>query len=165
MILAIDFDGTLVRQDRPYDDLESPLVFMPDAELVVPALKAAGHVLLQWSARASRALLFDPMLNPLVRAGVVPLDIAAWKKSQPLNLARHRQMLDFLATRCPGWFDAIDDGAGGKPLVDVFIDDKALRLGRGRGATGWWAIGEMYGAEFEANDVAAALPPPPARSV
>lgn len=144
MILAIDFDGTLVRQDRPYDDVETPLVFMPDAERVVPDLHAAGHILLLWSARASRALLYDPMLNPLVRAGAVPLDIAQWRASQHIHLARHRQMLAFLATECAGWFHAVDDGAGGKPLVDMFIDDRALRLGDGHGAIGWSAIGGMY---------------------
>lgn len=149
MIWGVDFDGTVVRQDHAYDDLETPLTFMPGAELVLPALKAQGHVILLWSARASRALLFDPTLNPLVRAGAVPLDMDAWKRSQPIHLARHRQMLDFAATRCAGWFDAIDDGAGGKPLVDVFVDDRALRLGVGWSAVGWAAIAAVYADDPE----------------
>lgn len=145
MRIAIDYDGTIVRQDRPYDDVDTAPEFVDGAERALRSLKAAGHILLLWSARASRALLFDPMLDPLVRAGVVPLDMDRWRKSQALHIARHRQMLDFVAAKLPGVFDAIDDGAGGKPSVDCFVDDRALRLGNGYGAVGWWVIQEMYG--------------------
>lgn len=145
MRIAIDFDGTVVRDDREYADVETPLEFVDGAERAIRSLKKAGHALLLWSARASRALLYDPMLDPLVRAGVAPLDIEQWRKSQSIHLARHRQMLAFVAERCAGWFDAVDDGAGGKPLVDLFIDDRVLRLGAGPGGFGWWHIMEMYG--------------------
>lgn len=146
MIIAVDFDGTVVRQDHAYDDFDTPLQFIDGADSTIPALKRADHVLLLWSARASRALLYDPTLNPLVRAGVVKLDMDRWKKSQAINIARYQQMLVFVHERCNGWFDAIDTGEGGKPLVDAIIDDKALRLGRGMGGHSWYEIGEMYGA-------------------
>ncbi len=151
MIFAVDFDGTVVRQQgRRYDDLDTPLEFMPGAERALKALKAAGHVLLLWSARASRSLLYDPMLDSLVRAGVRPLDVERWRKSQPIHLARYRQMLTFATERLAGIFDAVDDGAAGKPIVDCIIDNIALRLGDGMGGVGWYVIQEMYG------DIAAA---------
>lgn len=145
MKIAIDYDGTIVKQDKPYADLESEPEFVDGAERGLRALKAAGHILLLWSARASRSLLFDPTLDPLVRSGAVSLDMERWRKSQALHVARYRQMLDFVAARLPGVFDAIDDGAGGKPSVDCFLDDKALRLGNGLGGVGWWTLTEMYG--------------------
>ena len=37
------------------------------------------------------------------------------------------------------------NGAAGKPSVDMFLDDRALRLGNGMGGVGWWTIQEMYG--------------------
>lgn len=140
------FDGSIVKEEHPYDDVETPLEFIPGVQQAVPALKRAGHVLLLWSGRASRALLFDPMLDPLVRAGVVPLDMERWRSSQSLHQARYRQMLDFVAVNCIGWFDAIDDGAGGKPMVDLYLDNQALRLGRGMGGVDWRAVSLAYGA-------------------
>lgn len=140
------FDGTVVRQERAYDDVATPLEFVDGAEEALRALKRAGHVLLLWSARASRALLIDPTLDPLVRAGVKVVNMKQWKRSQGINVARHRQMLAFVAERLPGVFDAIDDGAAGKPTVDRFIDDKALQLGAAYGGLGWWTVAEMYGA-------------------
>lgn len=145
MILAIDFDGVVVKQDRPYADTETPLEFENGARAALLALQRAGHVLLLWSGRASRALLIDPTLDPLVRAGVRRIDMERWKRSQVLNIARHRQMLDFVARELPGVFAAVDDGAGGKPTVDLFIDDRAIRFGNARGGDGWWAIAERYG--------------------
>lgn len=145
MKIAIDYDGTVVKMNRPYDDVETPPELVDGVERALRSLKAAGHVLLLWSARSSRALLFDPMLDPFIRAGVVPLDMNRWRSSQGLNVARHAQMLTFVATRLPGIFDAVDDGAGGKPNVDLFLDDRAIRLGNGMGGNSWWAIAEMYG--------------------
>jgi hypothetical protein len=54
-------------------------------------------------------------------------------------------MLDFVDRALPGIFAAIDDGAGGKPQVDCFIDDKALRLGNGPGGASWGRITYLYG--------------------
>lgn len=146
MVLAIDFDGTVVLQDRAYDDLETPLELVPGAEQALHELKRAGHILLLWSARANRALLVDPLLDPLVRAGVRRVDIAQWRRSQGLHIARYRQMLDFVAMHLPGVFDAVDDGASGKPNVDRFVDDRSLRPGRGVGGVTWPEIAELFGA-------------------
>ena len=147
MIFGIDFDGTVVVQDHsvPYDDVETPLRFMHGAKESLEALKNAGHVLLLWSARASHALRFDPTKDPLVRSGAKQVDPARWRKSQPVNEARFQQMLDFVAAELPGIFDAIDDGSGSKPLVDVFVDDKALSFGKGANGLSWYDIESMYG--------------------
>lgn len=147
MIIAIDWDGTIVEQDRPYDDLESPLVFVPLAKESLHSLKGAGHTLLLWSARASRSLLEDPNLDPLVRAGVKQVDREQWEKNLPVNRARYRQMLDFVERELPGIFDAIDDGVGGKPLVDLFIDDRAIRFSHSasQNGRGWQSIAFSFG--------------------
>lgn len=146
MIIAIDFDGTLVQQDgRAYDDLDTPLVFLPGAKEGLLALKKAGHTLLLWSARMSAALLVDPSLDPLVRAGARRIDRSRWEASLSLNQARCQQMLDFVDRELPGIFAAIDDGAGGKPQVDCFIDDRALRCGYGPGGATWERITYLYG--------------------
>ncbi len=144
MYIAVDFDNTLVAQ-APYDDV-TPLTLMPGAPAALQALKLAGHVLLLWSARASRSLLFDPRLDPLVRAGVRRVSLEQWEASRELHLNRYKQMLAFVEQYLPGMFDAIDDGAGGKPQVDMFIDDKAFKFGSG---TGWYEIIRYYGSEHK----------------
>lgn len=145
MLIAIDFDGSVVTEDTAYDDLETPLEFVDGVEVAIPALRDAGHTLLLWSARSNRALRFDPLLDPLVRAGVVRLDMDRWRKSQALHVARYQQMLDFVARRCIGWFDAVDDGAAGKPTADLFLDNNAIRIGDGLGGVGWRGIAHAYG--------------------
>ena len=32
MLIAVDFDGTIVRDDRPYEDTATPLAFLPGAK-------------------------------------------------------------------------------------------------------------------------------------
>lgn len=118
---------------------------MPGAKEALVALRRAGHVLLLWSARMSAALLVDPSLDPLVRARVRRIDQTSWEHSLSLNQARCQQMLDFVERELPGIFAAIDDGAGGKPQVDCFVDDKALRVGYGPGAGSWARIAHLYG--------------------
>jgi len=142
VIIAVDFDGTVVSQDRSYDDVVTPLEFLPGAREALLSLKRAGHVLLLWSVRASRAHLYDPALNPLVRAGIVPLDRKTWRDSRHLQWARYHQMVDFVDRELPGTFDAIDDGLGGKPSCDLFIDDKAMIM---RGGATWARIARQYG--------------------
>jgi hypothetical protein len=149
MRIAIDFDGTIVKQDRPYDDLDSPLEFQPGAKEVLYRLKTAGHVLLLWSARASRALLVDPKLDPLVRVGTKKASPGRWEANRPLNQARLQQMLDFIDAELPGVFDAVDDGSEGKPQVDIFIDDRAIRFGFGPGALSWEQLGHLFGDQDE----------------
>lgn len=142
MLIAIDFDGVIVEQDRPYDDATTPLAFKPGARDGLLALKRAGHKLLLWSARMSPAL-FNPDLDPLARVGVRPRVLS--HRAIEINLARQRQMLEFVAAELQGVFDAIDDGSGGKPIVDMFIDDRCLRLGKGAKAYSWDDIAHAWG--------------------
>ncbi len=145
MVISIDFDGTIVVQEGAYDDVETPLRFMHGAKETLNQLKEAGHVLLLWSNRASHALRFDPTKDPFVRAGVKQVDPERWRKSQPVNEARYQQMLDFVAAELPGVFDAIDDGAGSKPICDLFVDDKAVSFGKGLNGMSWYDIASVYG--------------------
>lgn len=149
-VFSIDFDGVLVRQDRAYDDLTTPLEFVVDpitgftSRDGLRALRLAGHVLVLSSCRANRSLLIDPNLDPLVRAGVrrVPGD---WQKRRDLNQRRLAQMLAFVQAECAGLFDAIDDGASGKVIADHYLDDRGLRLGGGPGGLSWGTIARLYG--------------------
>lgn len=146
MVLAIDFDATVVVQEgRSYEDVTTPLQFMPYAKQALTALKQAGHVLLLYSARANRALLEDPEYDPLVRAGKRKVDAEAWRRSQKINLQRYKQMVEFVHRELPGIFDAVDDGRQGKPCVDLFIDDRAVKFGFGATAFSWPWIARMYG--------------------
>lgn len=148
MIIAVDFDGTIVVQDGyKYSDLETPLKFMPGAKEGLAALKRAGHTLILWSGRASHYLRVNPELSPLVRASGKAVNLERWAKdSQPLNQARYEQMLEFVAVELPGVFDAIDEGDSGKPPADLFIDDKAVRYGLGLSGMGWTQLGKIFGA-------------------
>jgi len=142
MYLAIDFDNTIViERGRAYEDVTTPLQFLPGAKPALESLKRTGHKLLLWSARSSPALILDPKLDPLVKAGVKPENRDEWEKRKHIHQARHRHMLDFVAAHLPGIFDAIDDGHGGKPLVHLFIDDKCLRMIAG----GWRDVAQTYG--------------------
>jgi hypothetical protein len=144
MFIAVDFDGTVVEQHgRAYDDVTTPLRLLPGARDGLQALKRAGHVLSLWSGRASPALLDDPMLDSLMRAGVRRISSTTWPEQQRINRARHKQMLDFVRRELPGVFDAIDDGRSGKPSVDLFIDDKCLRYGA---SNSWRQIAASLGA-------------------
>jgi hypothetical protein len=54
-------------------------------------------------------------------------------------------MVSFIQREAPGIFDAIDDGQQGKPLADIFIDDRALTFGP-RGMD-WAEIAAVYGSD------------------
>ena len=143
MIIAIDFDGTIVSQEHPYDDVKTPLTFLPGAKEGLYALKKAGHKLVLWSGRSRLALRKnDPSLDPLVKAGV--------KRARPdrntkINEARFRQMIEFVATELPDVFAYIyEGGERDKPSVDMFIDNIAIKLGGGFGVN-WIQIRHMYG--------------------
>lgn len=129
MIIAIDFDGTIVEQDKPYDQVDSEFRFVAGAEEALRALHRAGHTLLLWSARASLALRQNWQLNPIWRADPDSSVAARAEASYELNERRYQEMLDFVQNHLSGLFAAIDDGTGGKPLVDLFVDDKAVQLG------------------------------------
>ena len=146
MIIAVDFDGTIVKQDgRAYSDVTTELEFIPGAHQALVELKRAGHVLMLWSARSAARLVRDPMTCPLAKAGITRPYARSWEHSQKINEARRMQMLRFVAERLPGIFDVVDDGSGGKPAADLIIDDRALRLGHGPHAASWRDIVETYG--------------------
>jgi len=140
MVIVVDFDGTVVDASHAKADLQTPLVLLKGAKEALLQLKALGHLLILSSARANRAMLYAPDLDPLVRVGKRKVDLVAWKKAYPTNWARYRQMVVFVIEVLPGIFDAIDDGQAGKLEADAFIDNKALRLGQGVGALGWSSI-------------------------
>jgi len=146
VLLAIDFDGVVVRQDQGYADTTTPLRFMPGAKPALYALKQAEHTLVLFSTRANRALREDPNLDPLVRAGVRKVNLKQWERERPIQQARYEQMLAFVKRELPGVFDAIDDGMCGKIVADRFIDDRALQYGNGFESVGWAQIADMYGA-------------------
>lgn len=147
MVIAVDFDGTLVSQDRDYNDLTTPLELLPHAKEALQSFKRAGHLIVLFSARASRALLEDPELDPLVRAGKKKLNRGAWEKQKDLHRARYQQMVDFVESNLKQEIDAIDDGKQGKPQAGIFIDDRALRYGSTMGGHTWnWFI-DRYGMQ------------------
>ncbi len=153
MLIAVDFDNVIVAtKGRAYSDTESPLQFLPGAKEGLLALKRAGHTLLLWSARSNRSLLFTPEHDPLVRAGLKRPHEATWAQSKALHWARYHQMCNFYATELAGVIDAIDDGLQGKPMADLFIDDRALTYGEGADRLGWPQIAMLYGAPSAAHE-------------
>lgn len=143
MIIALDFDGTIVREDDYA--ATKPLRFLPGAREALVDLKRAGHTLILWSARSNRALLYTPSWDPLVRAGIRKVNLARWRAERPVHQARYRQMLEFVEKELAGIIDGVDDGLQGKPTADLFIDNRALRYGFGADALGWRAIATLYG--------------------
>lgn len=144
MLIAIDFDGVIVDKNRPFSDVTTPLTFMPYAKEGLESLKRAGHTLLLYSARANRALLYTPEWDPLMRAGIKRPNEAAWTSARSLHWARYHQMQEFVAKHLSHLIDAVDDGLQGKPLADLFIDDRAAEF---RASTnGWLEIAHLYGA-------------------
>lgn len=142
MIIAIDFDDTLVERGPAYSDTKTPLVLKPGAREALESLKRAGHVLLLWSGRNNRSRQFLPEFDPLVRSGDVgryPTD-----ESRKIEADRYRQMVHFCDSSLPGIFNAIDDGRQGKPAADIFIDDKGIRFG-GPDGMEWPEIAALYG--------------------
>lgn len=145
MIFAVDFDKTVVKQSRRYDDLETPLELEDGALDGLLSLKRAGHILLLFSARANLSLRLDPGFDPLVRAGVRQINLDHWEEMRPVNVARYEEMIRFVESYLPGIFDAIDDGIQGKPDADIFLDDRAFRVGQGRLGMTWSDIAHAWG--------------------
>ena len=141
MIIAVDFDGTIVSSDREYADMETPLEFLPGAKEGLQSLKNADHVIIIYSARANRSLRIDPNFDPFVRAGIRQVNHEWWEKNKELNEARYQQMLTFVKDELAGIVDVVDDGAQGKPSAGLFIDDRALRFRQ----DDWKKIAHEYG--------------------
>ena len=143
MIIAIDFDGTIVSQDYPFNDVKTPLQFLPGAKEALYSLKKARHKLVLWSGRARLSLRKNnPSLDPLVKAGVKR---ARSDLDSKINEARFKQMIAFVSAELPDVFDYIYEGGEcDKPGVDMFIDNIALRLGGSMGVN-WTQIRHMFG--------------------
>jgi hypothetical protein len=152
VIICVDFDGTVVRDDRAYDDLETPLELVEGAEEALRALKLAGHTLILSSGRANRSLREDWRLNPLWRDKLVPFDELRWRRNRQTNQDRFEQMVVFVEESLPGVFDSIDEGEQGKPSADLFIDDRAVRLGGGWPGTDWATIMGTLGDQEKTDE-------------
>lgn len=151
MKISIDFDGTVVHNDTAYEDLETPLEFVPGAKEALLSLKRAGHVLILDSARANIAIRFDWQHNPMW-ANDPNFDEEEWRRRQPIAQARFQQMLDFVERNLPGVFTYIDFGHQGKVLADLYLDDEGLRLGGGWRAVDWSVVEQVYGAPEQGTD-------------
>lgn len=150
LTFAVDFDGTIVQEPESPD---APLVLLPDAAMALRALKRAGHTLLLYSARANRAELTDPMLDPLVRAGVRKFNREQWTLDRERHRTAFAQMVAFVGVHLPGVFAAIDDGKQGKPIADYYIDNRAISIGGNpfTAAVAWGKIAQRFG-EAEPKD-------------
>lgn len=141
MIIAIDFDGTVVEQPMDPCSPDEELCLRPKARAGLLALKDAGHTLVLHSARSNMALRLDWKLNPLWADGVVLFDPDRWAVERDFWEASHRRMEAFVDQQLPGVFDAVDQGMQGKPVADLYLDDRALRMGWGS----WDLVAEKYG--------------------
>jgi hypothetical protein len=142
VIIGVDFDNTIVAQSHPYDDVTSPLQFLPGARAGLHSLKAAGHTLILFSARASRSLLFDEDLYAAILDPDFNLPPAG--SSQDVQIARFVQMIDFVERELPGIFAAVTSDKG---RMDLFLDDKAQRLGYS--GMSWEEVARNYGEPVE----------------
>ena len=143
MVICVDFDNTIVKEEHRYDDLDTPLQFVDGAREGLLSLKRAGHILVLYSGRANKALLCDPSWNPLVKLDRIdPQKLAV---SLRVNQRRYLQMRQFVARELPGVFSVLDAGAQGKPSADLYIDDKAVRLGPDIGGLSWAEVSQIYG--------------------
>ena len=142
MIIAVDFDGTVVGDTHAYDDLNTPLRFVPGARSALFKMKAAGHTLILFSGRANPWLLRNPEMDPLVMAGLRKVNDERWVKNRTLNQARYVQMITFVKRELSGVFSLIWEHQG-KPSADVFIDDRAAPFR----IDGWSGVAHLYGQD------------------
>lgn len=141
MLIAIDFDGTVVRQPRDVTNEAEPLEMLPDVPMALAALKEAEHTLILVSTRANPSRRFDWRLNPLWRDGLVPFSDERWRQMRPVWERAYERMVQYVHHNLPGMFDVVDDGRQGKVEADLYIDDKGMRLQRGV----WAMIADTYG--------------------
>lgn len=143
MIIGVDYDNTIVEEGRNYEDYTSPPRFLPGAKEGVLSLKKAGHTLVLWSARASPNLITAPdatgaVLDPEFKR----VSLATFKARLKVNRGRYDQMLSFIRKEFPGVFSMVTSD---KHAIQIFIDDKALRLGPGPSGLTWAEISHIYG--------------------
>lgn len=133
LVIAIDFDGTLV-EDR------SPLVFRPGAKEALVRLRQHGHSLILHSARCTWRPVGTENPNEageFWQTGRAP----PWADDV---WARFDEMRTFLQQQGV-WelFDKVWQDPG-KPLADVFIDDRAV-------VPYWPVIVEEYAPALEGS--------------
>jgi hypothetical protein len=126
--IALDFDGTVCDHDFPR--IGAPKAGVKDA---IERLKALGFYILIWSCRTSGwdYSIFggDPAQHTLERPHVKAM--AEWLKDNGIP------------------YDEIDDGSRGKPLAEIYVDDKAWRFDH---TTNWFTIANaIERAEMERN--------------
>ena len=97
MIIAVDFDGTIVRNNYP--DIKG---CTPYAHEVLNRLHAEGHYIIIWTCRTGELLL--SAINFLLHEGI-PFDRV--NDHNPTNKAKYGD-------------------AGNKVYADVYIDDKNI---------------------------------------
>ena len=144
MVICVDFDGT-VAAPQVSGDPAAPLQLRTGAREALESLRRAGHVLLLCSARANRAQRIDFQLDPLVRSGDRRVRMASSDEQHAQAEVRYRSMVAFVGRELPGVFHAIDDGCQGKPVADLYLDDRAIRVGPGSLGVDWRTVSDMYG--------------------
>lgn len=97
MIIAIDFDGTIVRDMYPGIG-----IMQPYAKQVINRIHAEGHYIIIWSCRTGNMLL--DAVNYLLASGIC---FDRVNDHEPDNASRY-------------------DGVGKKIHADIYIDDKNL---------------------------------------
>lgn len=119
MRIAVDFDGTLVREAGRTYLTDASFITLPGALEWCREQKAAGHKLILYSCRANLSKRKDPKLDPL-------RTFASDDWWPEVHERRYRHMLDWVAENAPGLFDYIDDGTQGKVPADLYVDDRAI---------------------------------------
>lgn len=150
MIIAVDFDGTIVSENRRFDDLTTKLEFMPGAFEGLHSLKRAGHILMVHSARYCPSKWEDWKEHPLHQPPRL-FDPAIWARSADLWKRRYEQMEEFLSAELPGVFECVWTGRGKPSGVDLFIDDRCMHNDGSAHAPDWYAIAETWGEEPDAK--------------
>ena len=101
MVVAVDFDGTIVDNSHP-----SVGAIKPGVKAALAALRAQGHIIVIWSCRTN----------------LVP-----YKQSEENHRKCIEDMFNALVDNdIP--FDYIDNGMQGKVAADVYVDDRSLRF-------------------------------------
>jgi len=145
MIIAVDFDGTVVERSHDYGEPKEKLYVLPEARIALQSLKSAGHTLILTSCRANTAQRKDWRKNPLWENGIVPFDEKNWADSQLKWERAYHNMIRCINRDLRGVFDAIDSGDQGKVIAHLYLDDRAFRITHGS----WKTVAETYGDGFE----------------
>jgi len=144
MKICVDFDGTVVEENGEFYSGGGPekFEFIPFAQQALRALHRAGHFLILSSCRANREKRFGP---EIFIDDTIPTDWRVVEKRLELCTIHQRRfegMRQFIRSNLPGVFDVIDEGTLGKPIADLYFDNRAFLV---RGAREWERVGNLYG--------------------